>query len=448
MRSPIPAFLLLGLSSTLFPMEAARSAGRLPAGIQQGESLEDPVDRAAREAFAALPRRQKIGRIRGLNARSEVRFVSLPDTVFTLEGSFSAPQRSRVILSSADGAFERYQVGATLFGRDLRGGVAAEATPSYVLTKNGRTETLLDIELRRALFFWPDAPEFTGSGTTFTAKIEDLGVLLATVEETSGLPTKISSFGRDGKIAAEFHSIVWARPGSEDARAWPASFVFAAGGSDLWKEAVENVEDEWLFSDVWFLPRDRVTSVIGVEATDKLRVQALHGAWIYRWDLTENPLSTEATSLQEAANAGAASWTSILTLVDILGRELPGLTASPFVELILDEKGRPTALEYEIISSGPQKLPGSRLTYRPPSIVWAYALDLTTKERDLDALSVARSALAEATKAKQGAPVGSRLRFRVGEESLGDVTRSVGIDLELVADAPPGQESPVKEPVK
>lgn len=439
--------LLLGPCVTT-PLVAGTAAGTARPQPQSQEA-QDPVDQAAREAIDSVPRRRKVGKVRGLRTRSEVRFLSAPDAPYSLQGSFSVPQRSRVILSNEDGSFERYQLGPRLFGLDLAKGTAPETTPSYLLQGAGYVETLLDLELRRALFFWPDHPKFTGSGRTFTAKIGSQGVLLATVDEATGRPTSIQALGASGKPAAEFHTIAWSAAESPNSRRWPASFTFAAGGQDLWRETVESCDPAWLFSDLWFLPKDRITAVLGSELAGQLQLRALSSAWIYRIEFDRLRAEGEeggSPSLRQAVDRAASHWHEVRRRLASLFRDETSVPISPYVVLILDRQGRPIAAEYEALAPKTAEPTGKGWTWREPGNIWAVPLDTLTTENGDARVIEARKTLGGVVAPKGKSPMDQRLRFRVGENSFNGASVVTGLELELIGPAAPGELRPDARP--
>ncbi len=418
---------------------------------QRKEARSQAADRAARAALNTAPARTKIGRVRGVRIASTVRFHTAPDDAYSMKVSFGFPERARIILSSSGGASERYLLGSTLMGRDYAERTAPETSESFVLEGPGRTETAIDIELRRALFMWPDAPAFTGKGTTFSAQLGELGVILATVDEETGLPTRMRTFGADGRAGVEFHSIRFAEvpeggeasnAGVQVPRPWPRSFVFAAGGRDLWAETVESAQYNWLFTDAWFLPSDRLTAVMGSKTTGKLRVRALGGAWIHRQPLVADP-ARGADDLQTIADNAARSWNAFRQTVKNSFQQPPSVFVSPHIALVLDSDGRPVAAEFEAVAPATQTPSGENWSWRGPTNIWAHPLGPIEADAGEGILVEGQKALDIATAPRvQGATPPStktrgerRLRLRVGDKILGGRSSTVAVELELTAPA-------------
>ena len=303
------AGMLIAVASTQAAPASGRTdsvAGASAASIQQSAGRQDAAkeaaDAAARSALKTAPTRSKIGRMRGVRFLSRVTFEAAPEEPHELALSLAFPARSRLTLESADGRVERYQLGDTWFGQDITAGGLATRRQSFLLAGEDRDEARLDIALRRALFLWPDGPEFTGAGTTFTSKVEGLGVLLALVDEDSGRPRSIRAIGRRGKVIAELRDVTWTTGGE---RAWPKTLVFAAGGKALWSEVVERVEDEWLFADTWFLPSDRIAGMVGRPIDATLRMRVVEEAW------TARSVLPPGTTRERALDLALERWSSV-----------------------------------------------------------------------------------------------------------------------------------------
>ncbi|MEM8711057.1 MAG: hypothetical protein AAGG01_08900 [Planctomycetota bacterium] len=411
------------------------------------------LDETTRAALRSAPRLKKLGRIRGARIVSDVRFTSAPDVPYELTASFAFPERTRIILSSAGGAYERYRLGKTFFGRDVIRG-QENSTQSGLLSGAGRAETHLDMALRRAVFFWPDAPEFTGKGTTYSAKVADLGILLATVDEATGLPTRVRTFGQNGQAGAEMHSIEWGpEPTDEGGRRWPTSMVFAAGGSDVWTETVQRTEADWRFTDAWFLPMDRVTAVMGVKAAGQLRILTRPSAWIRRRALKPEEQAKELLVLASELSAG---WAATAAKASASFPEGKSAFVSPFVEIELDAQDRPIAAYYEVTAARDAKPDEPGWTWRAPENAWSHPLEeaglMTAPGASLaKALAAAREAIAaareiQASETSSGSPaegtqregpsgIPRLIRFQVGEESVGTKSRSRALGFSLVAEA-------------
>ena len=443
LTSPLLLAVILASPSGAAPRQDGGSeSGPKQVAAPAGESPDD----AARAAIKEAPRRGKIGRLRGLKATSEVRFSSSPSDPYELVASFGIPDRARVVLANENGSFGRFQLGSRVFGRDI--GPGSDAA-SFVMEGEGLRETLLDIELRRALFLWPDAPRFTGAGRTLTAKIRDFGVLMATVDESTGLPTKIQSFGQDGNAGAEFNAIQWTAAGKAE-RARPESLTFAAGGQAIWTETIQGVQTDWRFADTWFLPADRLTAVIGAKLAKQMHVRALEGAWIYRVPMTDlMPSSAVASAspieLATAIRAAVAEWPSARKRLGLLDGQSSPPALSPFVSLVLDPLGSPWAVEYETINTAEeQALDPSLWKWRAPENIWACPQANPKVGSAPAGVATASKALSGVYADEPGPKPNQRLRFRVSEERLDGKARAIGVNFALIVKVPEGSaQAPV-----
>ena len=455
--------LLAALLASHFATGSAQDAETVDAGQEApaeaaDESAED-ADEAARAALKEAPRRSKIGKIRGVKATSEVRFAATPDDPYQLVASFGIPDRARVVLSNQNGSFGRFQLGAKVFGRDVQAGNEAA---SYVLAGAAVRETLIDIELRRALFLWPDDPRFVGAGRTYTTKVGDFGVLMATVDEDTGLPSKIESFGREGGAGAAFEAIEWEARG-ENGRARPTSLTFAAGGQAIWTETIQEVKTDWRFADTWFLPADRLTAVMGSKVADKMHVRALDGAWILTERATvlddygmrprfrefktdEPPADLPPIDWPSTTHAAAARWNDVRKRPELTAGSKSGQVLSPYVSLVLDPRGEITGVEYELMGATQADqlrdgLEDSDWKWRSPENIWAHPLATPKKGAPLEGFAEASKALAATyPTAAKDRPI-QKLRFRVGEERLGGKVRVIGVDFVLTVQVPQPAEA-------
>lgn len=436
MSTLAPTVLLTALLMALPVGRAGQEAEASSDVASKSETAKsETADEAVRAAMQEAPRRSKIGRIRGLQTVSEVRFASSPDDAYRLVASFGIPDRARVVLSNQNGSFERFQLGSRLFGRDSSTGKAAA---SFVLTGPGLQETLLDMELRRSLYLWPDAPQFTGAGRTYTSKVGDFAILMATVDESTGLPTKIQSFDKDGGAGAEFLEIQWNKADGAS-RAVPASMKFAAGGQTIWTETIQSMNTEWRFADTWFLPPDRLTAVLGSKVGNQMRVRALEGAWIQRVPVAELN-SLENRDRPGAPLALAAVVRSASTHWSVVRKSAADTPLAPYVSVVLSADGIPEAVEYESGGLSESKGPDSaEWTWREPRNIWAHPLATPKGQGPILGVEEAEKSLAlthskESAEGKSEPRPKRRLRFRIGEVLLNGSSQAIGMELALTVD--------------
>ena len=289
---PIGHALAAGSAPVVAPLAVAILAFGSPDtahGAQEPPALdraEDPLDTAARRALDEAPARTRIGKIRGARFQSLIDFDDPDAGPHRLSFSASFPARSRLTLSRDRWRVERYQLGDVWFGLD-RSNQRLDAEPRSVLLTGERLESArFDVAMRRALFFWPDAGALTGDGFTRTATVDDIGVLIATLDRESGRPTRLAAFGRDGSAQAEFREITWQQA---EGRWWPAQLELHVGGRRVWRETVDRIEDRWNFIDTWFLPVDRSRGIVGQPNDARLRMVPREPAWAKDYPIASTP---------------------------------------------------------------------------------------------------------------------------------------------------------------
>ncbi len=329
----IPALLLLALAAA-----SATAAPQDAPSPPEDDAVERLTSREAlRAALESAPARTRVGGARGARATSKVIFDSAPERPHELLLSAAFPARTRVELVSADGRIERYQLGRAFFGRDVTRGRSVP-DPGYALTGPGAIETELDMALRRAVFFWPDALEFVGAGRTRTAKVGTLGVLVASLDEDTGRPREMTVYGADGSASASFREVTWKERGS---RAWPEAFEFWAGGRRIWRETVTDTDDRWVFGDPWFMPPDLMGKAIGQEKDSPVRMRVSDRAFA----LVER--LPAPVGIESATRALTARWSELDRMMEAAGLELDESAA-----LRLDSERRAIALEFRMPRDG------------------------------------------------------------------------------------------------
>lgn len=322
-----------GTAASAVSLEGSAS-GSEPVEATAQVRRDDPVDAAAARALKAAPARARVGRIRGALFRSSVRFPDPSVEPHELTFSMGFPARSRLTLSRSRWSVERFQLGDSWFGLD-RSTEGLDAAPkSALLEGDDELSTRLDVAMRRALFLWPDEGALVGEGFTRTAKIQDVGVLVASLDRESGRPARMQVFGRDGKARAEFRRIEWRE---QEGRWWPAGFEFLAAGELVWTESVGSVETGWRFADTWFLPVDRTRGLIGQAGRAQLRMVPRVASWCRTYPMAKGAdrstwIGDGRRSLERARRELAGS----------------GLELRPEAEVLLDEGGNGAAIRVRV----------------------------------------------------------------------------------------------------
>jgi len=327
----VPAIACLG---ALHLAVQGASPPAFAAQLAQESSREDPLDQAAARAMREAPPRSRIGKIRGARIRSSIDFDDPSAEPHELRLSVAFPGRSRLVLSRDRWSVERFQLGEVWFGLDRSNSKLKTEARSVLLTGATLQSARFDVAMRRTLFFWPDSGGLTGEGFTRTATVADVGVLIATLDRTSGRPSTLKAFGRDGSIQAEFREITWRQ---EKGRWWPAGFELHLEGRRVWRETVEKIEDSWNFTDLWFLPVDRSRRLAGQPNEERLRMVPSQPAWVRSF-----PLPTGA-DLETCRREGKKA-------LDEVRRELVelNLEVSPRFAVLLDAQRRPSGLQVRL----------------------------------------------------------------------------------------------------
>jgi hypothetical protein len=142
---------------------------------------------------------------------------------------------------------------------------------SVELQGDRRDGELLQLELSRAAFFWPEGfawsePRQTEEGAerivsapvprTDREKAPRIGTLHATLDAT-GRPTRIDSRGSGAMVGETLRILAWREVRG---RLWPEELELLRGGTRIHRESLISVETRVEFLESFFLPRDRKQS--------------------------------------------------------------------------------------------------------------------------------------------------------------------------------------------
>lgn len=298
---------------------------------RQTPSLDSAArqDAARVDRLAALPPRTTIAGYAGFQTTSRVEFSAQGAVPHVLETTYVFPERVRWQLTPLNArSGDRhviYRCGQAFFE------LAAQQPRARLVTEAGREDelwrtTFAALELRRALFLWPDGFEWLGEGarrTALTASGETFEVEL----DSDGRPHTIFVQGaRDTRET--YRSITW-RESRE--RFWPSTMELVTQSTPVWTERVEALETQLRVLDLFFLPTELRPA--GSAPHD---LPVLHAdvpvAWWVRIALAEDIPWTEVTS----------RWRTETSRFDQPGAEAWKLEPGACVEL--DSRGRPRAL--------------------------------------------------------------------------------------------------------
>ena len=278
---------------------------------------------------------QGIAGIGGIQLESTIRFVKDPTAeeepaVHVLEATYLFPDRAR---------WRLHAIGVDAMAREFvfRFGEQAWKVPdgrhsSIVLTQSDRDVTLLQMELRRAVFHYPNGFAWSGSNPerptavvrrSSSGERPVIGSLEATVED--GSLVRISALDQAGRAIESLEVSTWQAVG--EAR-WPRDLVLTQDGQVVWHETVRAVSTRAHYLDRFFQPPD--TRRGGTMLVQGRLVREIPLSPItYR--LRELP---PATPWEEALDR-AREW------IALAGKELQGHPIDPVPCFELDDTGAP-----------------------------------------------------------------------------------------------------------
>lgn len=199
-----------------------------------------------------LPPRVAVGGVRLLETTSTVVFAGREKEPHELVATFAFPERARLALSApvAEGVAARelrYRFGPNVYG-------ASNERASTVLAGAARLEVLRDLELRAALFLWPDGVEWKGDGLVREAARGELGTLRATLPARGAPPTELALVDAQGACLVAFRAVTWVE---EKGRRFPATLEAWRGDALGYRETVQERDTTRTYVDSYFLPGDR-----------------------------------------------------------------------------------------------------------------------------------------------------------------------------------------------
>ncbi len=210
--------------------------------------------------LAGAARREKIGNLQGIGHLSRIVFASYPERPHELELSFAFPDRARSQLRP-EGARSAQRALSYRFG-DRVWSIAPGQKDSEELPAPRASEAVLEFELRRALFLWPQGFEWkTLKGKRLIADITPFGHLEAQVAgDASGQPDRLDAYDGHGQARESFRNVSWVADGS---RLRPSTFDVYLRDSPVWAEEVLAVDRTSRYLDAWYLPADQRESTRG-----------------------------------------------------------------------------------------------------------------------------------------------------------------------------------------
>ncbi|MBM3988454.1 MAG: hypothetical protein FJ294_10930 [Planctomycetes bacterium] len=342
-------------------------------------AAQAPVTAPAKDRLSALPARANVAGMGGLQTSSRITFAAEGARLHSLEATFAFPDRARWTLAPEGArAGDRsivFRCGQAFFE------LAPQQATARLVSESGPEDaqwraSLAAVEVRRALFLWPDGFAWEGDAARKSVKLPGGESLVAELG-ADGLPTALYVGGeRAGR--ERFDALAWRE---QRGRKIPASFDFSVDGARIWREEVVTFETRAQVLDSFFLPAElrpdaapvasgpRIVSV-DVPRSHELRVELPDGT---EWSAVKERWQAALAPYARPAGDGWRLEGGALVELDergapraILLRFKPGLGSAPEGVLSVREHG---ALALSL-PSAPSSLAESLATLRgalPPN---------------------------------------------------------------------------------
>jgi hypothetical protein len=246
-------------------------------------ALQKPTPAPAAPGDQPAPR-QAVAGIRSIDSRSTVVYAALPDAPHRLQSTYMFPDRARWWLGvGAEPAVRRqmrFQSGSSVWALD------PEAQQSRALEGAERSTTLVQLEMRRALFLWPEGFGWKRKDTRAETSLPGIGTLTATFADARALnPTSFAFTDLEGKAGDEYRAITWRdgstagkadKPDPSDKqdkdkadkdksvkKAWPTHLELWHAQALVWTETIEALDTNTRFIDSFFVPPDTRSGTVG-----------------------------------------------------------------------------------------------------------------------------------------------------------------------------------------
>ncbi len=209
---------------------------------------------AAPDRLAVLPARTKIAGLGGLQTSSRITFAAEGARPHALEATFAFPDRARWTLAPEGArAGDRriiFRCGSAFFE------LAPQQATARLVSEAGPDDSqwrasLASVEVRRALFLWPDGFAWEGDATRKSAKLAGGESLVAELG-SDGLPTALY-VGGERAGCERFDALSWRE---QRGRRVPAAFDFSVDGARIWREDVVALDLQVQVLDSFFLPAE------------------------------------------------------------------------------------------------------------------------------------------------------------------------------------------------
>ena len=280
-------------------------------------------------AVETPPPLETVAGLVGLTTVSTVRFPSQPETAYRLETNYAFPERARWELSlEGQGRQVDHRYGDALFRTPFL------ETASIPLEGPDGAWVRSAMELRRALFLWPDGFAWSGEGGERNVQLSEFrgapGAELVATLGDDGRPLRVVAHrGEDAPIEVLEVREGWFEHGE---RWWPRRVELRLGDAVPWDETVEQVDTRRRWIEAFFVPLDR-----------RAEVPLASNGLLLRFEVPA--LVLKAVPLDDAA-----TWPKALARASTLhasrSSELGarGLRVDPSVRVGVDGRGRPESL--------------------------------------------------------------------------------------------------------
>ncbi|MEZ6018135.1 MAG: hypothetical protein R3F49_23725 [Planctomycetota bacterium] len=326
------------------------------------------------EAAHEVAPRIKLAGIDSVRTRSNVRFAVPQAVPHVLDCTFAFPGRARIALRPAEARPSertlRYRRGLDIFAIGMGEGASVR------LEGAAQRDELLHIEARLALFVWPEAHTWSGSGLVQRAELPGIGALEVELEAfvaqgdseparadkqvTQLRPRRVRALRADGLEVETLIVSGWAKSKDPTAqRVWPTGLRLVAQGVTIWDETFTDVLVTGRWDESWFIPPDRR---ISRNATDiPLLATDAAGAIVrdVALDPEEGPWTLEAAAKRARVHAAQA--------------ERDGHTLETGTVLVLDGTLTPRAVRL-VLAGEPGATPDGWRVHSPTP-AWIASLD-------------------------------------------------------------------------
>jgi hypothetical protein len=202
-----------------------------------------------------LAKQKPIAGLAGFSSSSTLIFDAEPDQPHELTTTYVFPDRVRWYFALRGGEpgqrIIEYRCGDTFFTLDENSGRSDVVAPPP--DDNGEWPAKCwAMELRRALFLWPDGFEWSGEGASRSAPSQ-CGQTISVRLGEDGKPSAIFLAGEEN-VHETYGNIRWRE---RNGRAWPASMDLTIEHSKVWSETIDVLETAVHLLDEFFIPPDR-----------------------------------------------------------------------------------------------------------------------------------------------------------------------------------------------